>query len=290
MRVGDHTLFLNFLAGLSSSREATARAVASLGDGKRVRVASDDPVGARAAIAFRARLAALDGYGRSGAAARTGLATLDSVLGEVVNILSSVRAEAMAGASGTASDGNEARAETIDAFRDQLVALGNTQQNGRYLLGGTETLTPPFLADGTYQGNDSEVVAPLDTSSEVGATIVGTRAFQDSGDIIGILTQLSADLRSGNLAGVSAALPTLDTAISGVSNVRADVGARMNTIDAFAIRHGDEHLRLVQNIADVEDADLAQVAVDLSAAETQQTALSSTAARVLGRSLFDFLG
>jgi flagellar hook-associated protein 3 FlgL len=201
-----------------------------------------------------------------------------------------VRAEAMAGASGTASDGNEARAETIDAFRDQLVALANTQQNGRYLLGGTETLTPPFLADGTYQGNDAEVLAPVDTTSEVGATIVGTRAFQDSGDLIGILTQLSADLRSGNLDGVAAALPSLDTAISGVSNVRADVGTRMNTIDAFAIRHGDEALRLTQSIADIEDADLAQVAVDLSAAETQGAALSTTAARILGRSLFDFLG
>jgi flagellar hook-associated protein 3 FlgL len=290
VRVGDHTLFLNLLSGLASSREATARAVASLGDGKRVRMASDDPVGARSAIAFRGRLAAIEGYGRSGAAARTDLSTLDSVLGEVVNILSSVRAEAMAGASGTASDGNEARAETIDAFRDQLVALANTQQNGRYLLGGTETLTPPFLADGTYQGNDAEVLAPIDTTSEVGATIVGTRAFQDGGDLIGILTQLSADLRSGNLDGVAAALPSLDTAISGVSNVRADVGTRMNTIDAFAIRHGDEALRLTQSIADIEDADLAQVAVDLSAAETQGAALSTTAARVLGRSLFDFLG
>ena len=290
MRVGDRTLFLNLLSGLASSREATARAVASLGDGKRVRTASDDPVGARSAIAFRGRLAAIEGYGRSGAAARTDLSTLDSVLGEVVNILSSVRAEAMAGASGTASDGNDARAETIDAFRDQLVALANTQQNGRYLLGGTETLTPPFLADGTYQGNDAEVLAPVDTTSEVGATIVGTRAFQDSGDLIGILTQLSADLRSGNLDGVAAALPSLDTAISGVSNVRADVGTRMNTIDAFAIRHGDESLRLAQSIADIEDADLAQVAVDLSAAETQGAALSTTAARILGRSLFDFLG
>jgi len=290
VRVGDRTLFLNLLSGLASSREATARAVASLGDGKRVRTASDDPVGARSAIAFRGRLAAIEGYGRSGAAARTDLSTLDSVLGEVVNILSSVRAEAMAGASGTASDGNDARAETIDAFRDQLVALANTQQNGRYLLGGTETLTPPFLADGTYQGNDAEVLAPVDTTSEVGATIVGTRAFQDSGDLIGILTQLSADLRSGNLDGVAAALPSLDTAISGVSNVRADVGTRMNTIDAFAIRHGDESLRLAQSIADIEDADLAQVAVDLSAAETQGAALSTTAARILGRSLFDFLG
>jgi len=290
LRVGDHSLFLSFLSGLASSREATARAVASLGDGKRVRNASDDPVGARTAIAYRGRLAAIEGYDRSGAAARADLGTLDSVLGEVVNILSSVRAEAMAGASGTASDGNEARAETIDAFRDQLVALGNTQQSGRYLLGGTETLTPPFLADGTYQGNDTEVTAPIDTTSEVGATIVGTRAFQDSGDIIGILTQLSADLRSGNLTGVSAALPSLDTAISGVSNVRADVGARMNTIDAFTVRHGDETLRLTQGIADVEDADLAQVAVDLTSAQSQGAALATSAAQILGRSLFDFLG
>jgi flagellar hook-associated protein 3 FlgL len=133
VRVGDGTLFLHFLASLEQSREATARAVASLGDGKRVRTASDDPVGARSAIALRGRLTALEGYGRSGAAARADLATLDSVLGEVVSILSSVRAEAMAGASGTSSDGNDARATTIDAFRDQLVALGDTQQNGRYL-------------------------------------------------------------------------------------------------------------------------------------------------------------
>jgi flagellar hook-associated protein 3 FlgL len=119
---------------------------------------------------------------------------------------------------------------------------------------------------------------------------VGTRAFQDSGDLIGILTQLSADLRAGDLDAVAAAIPTLDAAIAGVSNVRADVGARMNTIDAFQVRHGDESLRLVQSISNIEDADLAQVAVDLAAAQTQQTALSTTAAQILGRSLFDYLG
>jgi flagellar hook-associated protein 3 FlgL len=290
VRVGDRTLFLHFLRGLASSRAATARAVESLGDGKRVRMASDDPVGARSALAFRGRLAAIEGYGRSAAAARTDLATLDSVLGEVVSILSSVRAEAMAGASGTSSDGNVARAETIEAFRDQLVALGNTHQNGRYLLAGTETLTVPFLADGTYQGDAAEVIAPLDTTSEVGATIAGTRVFQDSGDLIGILTDLAQDLRDGDLDAVAAALPLLDTAIAGVGGVRADVGARINTIDAFTVRHGDESLRLVQSIADIEDADLAQVAVDLASSEAQSSALSTTAAQLLGRSLFDYLG
>ena len=100
MRVTDSFIFTRFLNAFNLNRQASERAVLQLADGKRVRYASDDPTGARTAIEFRGRLVRLEGFKRTTQTSNTDLATIESVLGEVFNIVSEARSEAMAGATG----------------------------------------------------------------------------------------------------------------------------------------------------------------------------------------------
>ncbi|HEU4402948.1 MAG TPA: hypothetical protein VFT43_12665 [Candidatus Polarisedimenticolia bacterium] len=290
MRVSDATFYLRFLVGLGSSQQTVERTLRDLADGKRVRVVSDDPTGAPASLRLRARVVALDGYARSATSARADLATIDNALGEVVNILASARAEAMGGASVTSQGGNQARATRLDGLREELLGLANTNQNGRFLFAGTETLTLPFDATGAYFGDDAEAQAPIDTSEAVGGTVSGRRAFLTGGDLFQRLAVLSQDLRTGNTAGIEAAVTALRDDITRVADLHAEIGTRLQRIDTAMARHGDEEVLLRQRIGEIEDADLAAVTLELQSATTSRTALSQTAARVLGRSLFDYLG
>ena len=290
MRVTDRSNYMNFLNGLERTREDLARAGEQLADGKRVRRMSDDPAQAPIALALRGRLAALEGYGNSASAATTDLNAVDQALSEVSNILSSARAEATAGASGTSSSANEARAAKIDALRAQLLSVANLQQGGRYLFAGTATQTQPFLSDGTYQGNTTEADAPVDTNETVASTVSGQRAFKDGGDLVAHLTDLAAALRQGRLTDVATAASTLRGDIDRIGALHAEIGARLATLDDVQQRHADESTRLTGRISQIEDADLATAAVQLQQAQTSQSALAATAAKTLGRSLFDYLG
>jgi flagellar hook-associated protein 3 FlgL len=290
MRIVDQAFYIRFLTGLNASRERTASALESLGDGRRVRVGSDDPGGVRESISLRARVARLAGLDRSAQAGRADLATIDDVLGEVATLLTAARNEAMAGASDGFDDANEVRANEIDSTREQLLQLANTIQRGRYLFGGTETLTAPFAADGSYGGNTEEAQTPLDRDQQVGTTMAGGRVFLDAVDIFTLMQDLAAALRDNRTDDVEALIPDLTAALEHVIQVRADVGDRLTRIDRAVERHGSESLTLLQRISEIEDADLAQVIVDLDAAQSSTDALSAAVASVLGRSLFDYLG
>ncbi len=290
MRVGDETYYYRFLIGLEAARDALDRSMEQLTDGKKVKRASDDPAGYHASLALRGRLVQLEGYARSGQAAHFDLSTIDSALGEVVNLLSSAQTEAMAAASGVTGGDTEARALTIDGIRERILALSNTNQNGRYLFGGTATLTSPFAEDGTYSGNDAEVMAPIDSSEEIAATFSGRRVFQEGGDIFTLLSDLAQAMRDGRITDIESAIPALKAALEHVADVRSVAGNRMMRIESMLDRHDDETLSLSKRISEIENANLEDVAVALQSAQTSQSAISAAAAKVLGRSLFDYLG
>ncbi len=291
MRVSDASFIRQFLAGLRSSRTDISRALEQLADQKRVRVASDDPVAAHTSLNLRGTAVRLDGYIRTAGTARFDLATVDGVLGEATNLVTAARTEAMAGATDALGDVGAIRAETVEALRDQLLLLANTEQNGRYLFAGTETLTAPFDAAGTYAGDDNEVLAPIDPKQQVAVTLSGREVFQGAaGDLLQTLDDLATALRAGDHAAIEAQIPVLRRQLDHLGEVRAEVGHRMVLIDNAVARNEDQLLRLRQRISELEDAPLEETAVRLTAADNQLRALSGTASRVLGRSLFDFLG
>lgn len=289
MRVTDQSFVLRFLQGIAASRQRSLDALETLGDGKRVRTASDDPASASESLALRTRLARLAGLDRSAQTARTDLSSIDSILGEVVEVLLEARDEAMAGASNATDDVNVIRANVIDVLRERLLHLANTEVSGRFLFAGTETLTSPFATDGSYAGNGDEVQAPVDSNERIGATLSGERVFRDGGDLFVLFDDLSQALRDNDTDAISALVPSFTEALDHIGRVRADVGTRIQRIDQALERHDDEALALAGRVAQLEDADLAEVIVQLTEAESNSAALLAATAKVLGRSLFDYI-
>jgi flagellar hook-associated protein 3 FlgL len=290
MRVGDPSLYARLLAGLALHRQRTDQGLERLAGGRDVRVASEDPSGHSKSMGFRARLVRIAGYERAASAARTSLDTLDAVLGQGIGLLTEAQTLAMAGGTISGDFPNEVRADEIEALRNGLLALANTEQSGRFLFSGTMTATIPFDDAGVYAGNLDESTAALDTNEEVATTLSGQQVFLDGGDLFSALDDLAQALRDNDSARIAAAIPTINAGIDHLSQVRGKVGVRLQTIDRALDRHADEALELVRRVGEIEDTDIAEVIVELQSADTASSALSAAASRFLGRSLFDYFG
>ena len=85
-------------------------------------------------------------------------------------------------------------------------------------------------------------------------------------------------------------MPSLEGKLDHLAQVRGQIGVRLQTIDASIDRQTTERQNLLGRISDIEDVDIERVILELNAANASYEALAGTASRVLGRSLFDYLG
>jgi len=97
----------------------------------------------------------------------TWLSNTDQALGQMGDLLTSIREKTVYAGSGSLSEiDRRAIAQDIRALREELAQTANFNVEGRYLLSGTETSLPPFVlgSDGTvsYQGNLSKVSFEVD--------------------------------------------------------------------------------------------------------------------------------
>jgi flagellar hook-associated protein 3 FlgL len=70
-----------------------------------------------------------------------------------------------------------ALAKELQAIRDHLVNLANTNINGEYLFSGSATSVKPVSADGTYNGNASTMKALVGSNIESAYNIPGSELF-----------------------------------------------------------------------------------------------------------------
>lgn len=100
---------------------------------------------------------------------------------------------------------------------------------------------------------------------------------------------LSQALESNDTTRISALLKPLDDALGHVSDVRADLGARLNRLDDQGKRLEDTKLAAQTALSGVEDADIASTVSGIAKANTALQALQASSAKILSQSLLDFL-
>lgn len=96
-------------------------------------------------------------------------------------------------------------------------------------------------------------------------------------------------LEQNNHNRLQALLKTIDDYIDQIGTARAEVGARLNYLDAEVERIEDKTLSLKEALSETEDADLAEVISNISKTEAALQALRQAGERLLSNSLFDFI-
>ncbi len=125
-----------------------------------------------------------------------------------------------------------------------------------------------------------------------GQTSVSRVESGDKSQLIAIFDQLITDLTfpaGGNSAGIRAAITRINTQSSNVNAIRAEIGVKTNRVELTTNRILDDTLNLTDLLSKNEDADMAEVIMNIKMEENVYKASLSAGARIIQPSLIDFL-
>jgi flagellar hook-associated protein 3 FlgL len=287
MRVANKTIYDAVTYNLSNCTQEMNKANEIVSTGKRINNLSDDPVGLTQALNVRSAISNLEQMQRNISRGNSWLASSESALTHVEDIISDTKALCVQMA--TATTGSTQRlsaAGTVQNMLDEIISLANTNVAGSYIFSGSKTDTTPFSDNGTYNGNSNAFTVKIgkDATVEVGSD--GDAVF---GNIFSTMADLKTALETNDVGGIQDAMSNLDEHFDDISAKISDVGSKMNRMDVKEKIFQDINLANTDRLSKIEDADMAEAIMELKAREfTYQAALSSSA-KLMTLTLMDYM-
>lgn len=300
MRITNNMMVNNLMRNLYRNMNVLDETEEKLASGRTVQVPSDNPIAVTNTLRWRTNLTEVNEYLEKVREAGNWLNTADSALDSLTSILQRVRELTVYGANGSLAPTDRAAiAKEVDQLAEQVGQIANTTYGAKYIFGGTNTTAPPYdpttydLSTGTgWQGNDQEFRLEVAQGALLTVNSPGSVIFNGTGGtprIFKVLKDLSDNLVSGDTAGLNQRLQEIDQNIDNVLNERAVVGAKLNRLELHQTRLEDLEKNYTELLAQSEDADLAEVIMNLKMQENVYRASLAAGARIIQPTLVDFL-
>jgi flagellar hook-associated protein 3 FlgL len=293
MRISEQSRVTRHIGYVQGAEGRLDRIQEQLSTGKQVRVASDDPEGASISMGHRRELAFETQMRRNLESGIAFMNATEAALSSAGEAIHRARELAVQGANGTNSQqGREAMAIEVDQLLKQMMQIGNTTFGEAYIFAGTETNQPAFSANAgpvitavTYDGNTGLRERRVSKQDTAAVNVTGNVAFPAIfQDLIALRDALNA-----NDPNINQHIANMDSALDTVLSARADIGARINRFEDARLRSGQKDIDLQELRAEIEDVDLAEAIVKLTAEQNQLEAALGAIGRTSGMTLMDFL-
>jgi flagellar hook-associated protein 3 FlgL len=287
-RVPDLILKDTALLGIARGTVEVAKLNAQVSSGKRIQSPADDAIGYARAKDLHTVLTATAQYSANIDRADERLSVSETSLASMEDVLAQAKEMALDQANPTYDATQRAQmAQGVQQLIDEMVALGNTQVEGRYVFGGNQTGTPPYDAAGTYAGDSGVRNVEIGDGVQVAENVTGDQFLGGAGggvDVFQVLTNLRDALLANDVAGVSAAIDPIDQASEQVTQARMTVGFRLNKLEAHRSVLDEVKFQTQQLLSNVEDTDLTQAVSDLVQRQNTLDVARATLAQILGSS------
>ncbi|WP_042170080.1 flagellar hook-associated protein FlgL [Paenibacillus gorillae] len=271
--------------------------------GMKLNKPSDDPVGITYSLRYRAELSANVQYQKNADQALSWLDFSDTVISQAGDVMQRLKELATNASNGTnPQEALDAIKSEIVELKKQLVDIGNSKMNGKYVFNGEKFDQAPYddattLLKETLTDNGSVRYA-LGANVTVDINLTGNQVFGNADlpagttndNVFSVIDRIMAAVTPpANYSAVSSELSNIESSYDRMLNARAEIGAKVNRIELMQGRLADFELSLTDLQSKVEDADLEQVLIDSKTAQTIYEASLSVGAKVISRSLVDFL-
>jgi len=295
MRVSNQQIVSSALNGAQTQLAALMRAQAQLSSGKRVMTPSDDPAAAGSILMLQA---ATQSNNQEQLNAQDGQAWVngtDSQLQQASTLLQRARDLAVQAGSSLGASPSNAIATEILSIRDQLVAVANSQQQGRGLFSGFAGGAAVTQVAGvwTYTGDSGAIQRRIGEQNLVTVNVTADQVLGFSAgagqDSVTMLDNLATQVSAGNATGVSASIAGVDVALGRVNQGLAQIGSAGNRIDAALALNLNNAETIKSQLSSVQDVDLAEATMNLQTQQVAYQAALGALSKVLGPSLLDFI-
>lgn len=293
MRVTQNSTANLVLNSLQAIRERQDQLEQYASTGVKVSAPGDDPTVAQQILHLKSLSAASDQYSRNITNATSLLTMSDSAMSNMGNVLVRTKELALSMANDTNnSDSRTAALNELTQLKDQLITLGNTQFNGKYIFAGFKNDTPPFDAAGNFSGSNNPITIEVSQNSKVQVNYAGDTLLSGAGggtNVMQIFDNLKTALTAANTAGVRAELSNLDNAMSQVLAARSVVGSSANRLTSVGSVNEDQKLTTTKVLSGLQDVDYLQVVSDLTKQQTAYQTAIAASAKISQISLLDYL-
>ncbi|WP_442602608.1 flagellar hook-associated protein FlgL [Paenibacillus sp. KN14-4R] len=300
-RVTQNMLSSQLLTNLNKNLNNSQVFQNQLSTGRKINKPSDDPVGISFSMRYRNELSVNDQYEKNVDNAISWLDYSDTMMGQVGKVMDRARELTVQASNSTNPDAAlEAINSEIKQLYGQLVSIGNSQFNGKYVFNGEVTDVKPYTeANASGESTDNgkiKIETGVGVTMEVNVT--GNEVFGNPGDndnMFKILQDLSGLLVPNppgspvNFSAISGTLGRFDSRIDKNLETRANIGAKANRIELSQDRLADIKLNLTSLRSKTEDADMSEVILHMKENENIYQASLSAGSKIIQPSLVDFL-
>jgi flagellar hook-associated protein 3 FlgL len=251
---------------------------------------SDDPTGTGRSMQVRSAQAQNAQYSRNADNAAGWLATTDSALTSVYNVVSKVRDLTVQGANdgSMGATDRDAIVTQLQSLKQDLLADANTKYAGRSVFAGNSDASSAYGSDFTANGDGSAVTRRIGDGQTVRVDTDGSAVFGTGTDsVFSMIDNIVSDLQSG--VNVNPRLNDIDARIDAIRGVQGDVGTRHANVLTTQSTLTSQSTDLESQRSGIEDKDIAKAVLDLQLQQTNYQAALAVTAKVLQPTLMDYL-
>jgi flagellar hook-associated protein 3 FlgL len=298
MRVSENQRYLQANDKIAKAKSNNAKALDAVSTMKNIHTISDDPTGLSRAIRYRDQISSLEQHSKNMELSKGFMETTEQALSGITDNI--IRAKELA--IGMANDTNnaasrEAASKEIRQIIDDVLLLGNSSYNGRFVFSGFRNDTPPLTEDGNFTGDDGQIFVEISPGTFKPINLMAKGLFVASeddrmkgqGNMISVLQNLFEGMADNDKSRIQESMAQLDFHLDKVTSYQSTVGGMWNSINNAQTRVLRDTDAAKVTLSGIEDADAFKATSQFKQAETtlQSTLLASN--KVLQPSLLNFL-
>jgi flagellar hook-associated protein 3 FlgL len=306
MKISNQLLFERGAEQMSSVQTRLAKSQAQLAQGKQIINPSDAPDKAATIQRLNSVLSRQASYQTSLGNVKNRLDGEETALNSASDLIIRVKEISVQAANDTLGPQNrQALATEMQALRDQLLSLANTQDsNGNYLFSGSKVTQAAFAVDAsgfpTYQGDQTRMQVSIGDQRSIAVNRTGTDAFVSvartdaQGNTQGVgffqsVDELIAGIKGSNQRAMQQGIGEMDKLLQGISMAQAAVGSDQAVLEQQTTVIEATTLNLKATLSSVQDLDYASAVTTMNQQMLSLEAAQSSFARISQLNLFNFI-
>lgn len=290
-----------FLDNLNNISTVMSTAQTQLTTGLKVNNVSDAPDVISPLLQAQANLSSAEQISNNLGVVTTEVNTGEQALESATTLFDQVQTLSAEGASSTQTAAARASiAQQLQSIEQQMVGLANTQVNNRYIFAGDSDQTQPYTYDATqadpvsaYQGSASTRVIQGPNGTSFPVALTAQQIFDSTDPTTNVFTAINNMVTALN-NNDSTAIATANSALSNVGTYLntqlAFYGNTQDSLSSATTATSNLVTQLQTQIGGMQDADETQAILDLTQAQTQQSAALESFQAIPRTTLFDYLG
>ena len=326
MRITNSMMLNSMMRNMGKNLSRMSKTEEMLATGKKFSLPSDNPIGVSRSLRLNTDVANMEQYKRNTEDAASWMGTTETSLDNIVTVFQRARELTVQAANETNSkEERSAIGIEMSQLKNQIVSIANSTYAGSYIFSGFKTNQALMDGDGNYLPADLSKNETIEFNIGIGDRmavnilpqklfgVIGVKTADDPVDanaiinptplpppalppplnkvpqMIQVFDDLIKGLQNNVTSDIKTGLVRLDIQFNNVNAVRSEVGVKTNRLELTLNRIDSDILNLKDLLSKNEDADMAEVIMNLKMQENVYQASLSGGAKIIQPTLLDFL-